>query len=110
MSVKVTLDVKVLRDYIANTGGKFTKFVKDGVEYGIYQEMGTSRMSAQPFMVPAVEAVRGGFEKAFMNQLKNDQVEAVVLKTAHDVERIAKQMAPVDTGALKNSIGVSDDA
>ena len=27
----------------------------DGVDYGIYQEMGTSRMSAHPFMRPAVE-------------------------------------------------------
>ena len=32
--------------------------VSDGVEYGIYQELGTSKMRAQPFMVPAVEAVR----------------------------------------------------
>ena len=32
--------------------------VSDGVEYGIYQELGTSKMSAQPFMVPAVESIR----------------------------------------------------
>jgi len=31
--------------------------VQDGVEYGIYQELGTSRMAAQPFMVPAAEMV-----------------------------------------------------
>lgn len=30
--------------------------VQDGVEYGIFQELGTSRMAAQPFLVPAVEA------------------------------------------------------
>ena len=33
-------------------------YVEDGVLYGIYQELGTSRMSKQPFMVPAIERVR----------------------------------------------------
>lgn len=32
-------------------------WVADGVEYGIYQELGTSRMAAHPFMVPAVDQV-----------------------------------------------------
>jgi len=32
-------------------------WVADGVEYGIYQELGTHKMRAQPFMVPAVEKV-----------------------------------------------------
>ena len=40
--------------------------VGDGVEYGIYQEMGTSRMAAQPFLIPAVEAVR----QMFVNKWK----------------------------------------
>ena len=31
--------------------------ISDGVEYGIYQELGTSRMAAQPFMVPAISIV-----------------------------------------------------
>lgn len=36
---------------------------------------------------------------------------AVVLdKTAADIEATAKQLAPVDTGALKNSIGWEHDA
>ena len=34
------------------------------------------------------------------------KVQAVIAKTAHDVEGTAKQMAPVDTGALRGSIGV----
>lgn len=33
-------------------------WVADGVEYGIFQELGTSKMSAQPFLVPAVEQAR----------------------------------------------------
>lgn len=38
--------------------GEFTRWVADAVEYGIYQELGTSRMAAQPIMSPAVEWVR----------------------------------------------------
>lgn len=38
----------------ASRAGNLLWWVGDGVEYGIYQELGTSRMRAQPFMVPAV--------------------------------------------------------
>lgn len=31
--------------------------VQDGVKYGIYQELGTYKMAAQPFLIPAVEKV-----------------------------------------------------
>lgn len=33
--------------------GALTQWVADGVEYGIFQEYGTSRMAAHPFMTPA---------------------------------------------------------
>lgn len=39
--------------------------VSDGVEYGIMQEFGTSKMAAQPFMLPAIEAWRERFLNAF---------------------------------------------
>ena len=39
--------------------------VQDGVEYGIYQELGTSRMSKHPFMVPAIERVRKTLSEKF---------------------------------------------
>jgi HK97 gp10 family phage protein len=39
-------------------GSPLRWWVHDGVEYGIFQELGTSKMGAQPFLVPAVEAVR----------------------------------------------------
>ena len=35
--------------------GEGVYWVSDGVEYGIYQELGTRFMAAQPFMVPAFE-------------------------------------------------------
>jgi HK97 gp10 family phage protein len=37
--------------------------VQDGVDYGIYLEVGTSRMSKRPFMVPAVETTRKYIDK-----------------------------------------------
>ena len=49
-----------------------TYWVQDGVEYGLYQELGTSKgLAAHPFMVPAtenavrdlIEAVKKAYEK-----------------------------------------------
>ena len=36
---------------------RFLRWVSDAVEYGIYNELGTWKMPARPFMVPAVERV-----------------------------------------------------
>jgi len=78
-------------------------------EYGVENGFGRGiRIPAHPFMRPAVEAVRGQFNKAMRAALGTDKAQAVVDKTAFDVERGAKQRAPVDTGALKNSIHVVD--
>jgi hypothetical protein len=108
---KITLrvnDSELVR-LIQKTKGKGpVRVVADGVEYGLYQEMGTSRIPAHSFMRPAVEAVRAGFTQAMKGALTMDQVTAVVDKAAFDIERGAKQNAPVDTGALKNSIHVVD--
>ena len=38
--------------------GKLLWWVSDACDYGIYQEMGTYKMRAHPFMVPAVEKVQ----------------------------------------------------
>jgi len=106
-SITITVDDRELRRLIANTGGPaVTAIVADGVEYGIYQEFGTVKMGAQPFMSPAVEAVRPGWDAAFKNQLTNAQVSAIVRKAAFDIERGAKERAPTDTHALQNSIHV----
>lgn len=43
-----------------------TWIIRDGVQYGIFNEMGTVKMPARPFLVPAVEAERSrGFVDAF---------------------------------------------
>ena len=41
-----------------------TAYVAVGAEYGIYVEMGTSKMGAQPYLIPAAEAVRPAFIEA----------------------------------------------
>jgi len=105
-SITITVDDRELQRLIRETGDEVMYIVADGVNYGIHQEFGTVKMAAHPFMVPALENVRPGFAQAFQNKLTNTQVDQVCKKTAFDVESIAKQMAPVDTGALKNSIHV----
>ena len=106
MSITITVDDRELQRLIRETGDEVLYIVADGVNYGIHQEFGTHKMAAHPFFVPAIENVRPGFAAAFQNKLTNTQVDLVCKKTAFDVEGIAKQMAPVDTGALKNSIHV----
>ena len=114
--ITLTLDDSKLRKMIAETAGNIRpKVVADGVEYGIYQEYGVEngfgrgiRIPAHPFMRPAVEAVRRQFNEAMRAALGTGKAQAVVDKTAFDVERGAKQKAPVDTGALRASIGVHD--
>jgi len=45
-------------------------WVHDGVEYGVYQELGTYKMAAQPFMVPAVEQVAKNIGDLFKDLFK----------------------------------------
>ena len=62
------VDTTALRNSIvaeSKMKGEMTFIVQDGVNYGIWQEFGTSRMAAQPFLIPAVEAWRDKFYAAF---------------------------------------------
>ena len=82
---------------------------------GLYQEMGYTHyksgkpVAAHPFMSPAVEAVRGSFEKSFDGIDSLTMIETLVDKAAFDIESGAKMGAPVDTGALRSSINVTPD-
>uniref|UniRef100_A0A6H1ZDD2 Putative tail protein n=1 Tax=viral metagenome TaxID=1070528 RepID=A0A6H1ZDD2_9ZZZZ len=108
MSVSVTMNDKRLRELIKNIPtGEVVRVLHDGVNYGIYQEFGTSRMAAHPFITPAIEHIRPAFEKG-LKQIKNlEMAEDFVDKLAHDAEAVAKASAPFLTGALRNSIKVS---
>jgi HK97 gp10 family phage protein len=53
------VDTGALRNSIETTEGNgISAIVRDGVEYGKYQEFGTMKMPAQPFMIPAIEKNR----------------------------------------------------
>lgn len=46
------------------TNDPLTMEVVVGAQYGIYQEFGTVKMAAHPYLIPAVEVVRPGFQSA----------------------------------------------
>jgi hypothetical protein len=50
--------------------GAFARVVADGVEYGIYQEDGTSSRGARPCGTPALEAERRPFLEAWKELLR----------------------------------------
>ena len=58
--VRAPVDTSALRNSInTEKKGVMLYHVQDAVEYGIFQEYGTSKMSAQPFMIPAAEHAAG---------------------------------------------------
>ena len=70
------VDTGALKNSIhAEQKGPLLWWVADGVEYGIFQELGHHTKSgsfvpAQPFMVPAVEWVRPQFQKSWRELCK----------------------------------------
>jgi hypothetical protein len=108
--------VKLIADLARQ--GTPTRIVADGVEYGIFLEMGTVRMKqAYPTLTPAVESNRDALEKG-MQQAGGDltRVTTVVDKVAFDVlgkwQENIRQMPVgdhiglIDTGAMINSTHV----
>jgi HK97 gp10 family phage protein len=49
---------------------ELTYRLQDGVEYGVFQELGTSKMTARPFLKPAIEEFRQKFLNAFKELFK----------------------------------------
>jgi hypothetical protein len=109
ITVQVAVNRAELDRLIAGCKGAPERIVHDGKEYGIYQEFGTRKMRAHPFMTPAAETVRPAFERGLGDIDNLATMDAYVDKIAHDVEAYAKHFAPVDTGALRASIEVSGD-
>ena len=67
------VDTGALRNSITSESqmtGEMTFTVQDGVEYGQFVELGTSRMAAQPFLIPALEAWSQRFTDAFAELFK----------------------------------------
>lgn len=51
--------------FTAIENGGLTAYVGPTVEYAVYQELGTRKMKAHPFLVPALESVREAFLAAW---------------------------------------------
>lgn len=75
--------------------------VGPSVEYAAYVEFGTSKMDAQPYLLPAAREV-GRNPTAHINNPQSG--DDLVRQIAFAIERKASENAPVDTGALKASI------
>lgn len=61
----VAVDTGNLKNSIqAHELGSFSWEVGTSVHYGPYQEYGTSKMAAHPYLIPAAEAVRPSFIQA----------------------------------------------
>ena len=64
------VDTGNLRNSITHEVEKKEARVGTNVSYGIYQELGTSKMAAQPFLNPALEQNKGNIRKIFADALK----------------------------------------
>lgn len=54
---RAPVDTGALRDSIVAEKDEITEFkyiIHDGVEYGVFQELGTSKIKAQPFLRPSL--------------------------------------------------------
>lgn len=83
------------------TGGSAKWVVGTNVEYAVYVEFGTSRLAAQPYLRPAAE---NAVAKADAFATQANSTDEFVELLALQVEREAKEFAPVDTGNLRASI------
>ena len=48
---------------------RFMVSIQDNVNYGIFQELGTSKMAAQPFMRPALEKNLGKIKSIILKEI-----------------------------------------
>lgn len=84
-----------------NLEGDVVYAVGTPLEYGIYQEIGTSFHAPQPYLRPAVNDAQGRLDGVIEQE---DDLETAMEVLAKFVKGRAKTYAPVDTGDLQNSI------
>lgn len=75
--------------------------VGTNVEYAAFVEFGTSKMEAQPYLLPAARRVGRSPGRYLDNP---SSTSAFVRQLALAIEREAAERAPVDTGQLQASI------
>lgn len=86
-----------------------TWIISDGVDYGVYHELGTTRIHARPFLVPAFESKTRALGRALGQAIERGvSLAAVMSKTAFDVQKETQanitEKHIFDTGNLFNSI------
>ncbi|WP_394743357.1 HK97-gp10 family putative phage morphogenesis protein [Natronococcus roseus] len=84
--------------------GSVVYTVGSSAEYSVYVEFGTSTQGAQPYLRPAVQRVQSRLASIASEAAG---IEEFVKVAAHEIERIAKEEVPVDTGNLRASIRVN---
>lgn len=93
--------LKALENLSIQVGDDAVYVVGTNVEYAVYVEFGTSSQSAQKYLRPAARNASrniGSIAKG------HSSTEAVVKAVALEIEKEARELVPVDTGNLKNSI------
>jgi len=106
-NVTVMIDMARLEQLMRKIPDKAVRILHDGTDYGKYQELGTTKMAAHPFMTPAAEAVRQPFLDGLKVLRNIEDIDTFTDKVAYDALGIAQTYVAVDTGRLKNSLAVS---
>jgi len=89
--------------------GKGRARIGTNVEYGPYVELGTSRMRAQPYLRPALdakrsEAIREVADVLALNLTGGLRIKAALHAGGLLIQNEAKILVPVDTHTLQSSI------
>lgn len=71
------------------------------VEYAPFVELGTSRQEAQPYLFRAARQVNRSFDRF---AAEHQSMVGLVKRLALEIEALAKQFVPVQTGNLRGSI------
>lgn len=107
--------IDTLEDIAMQWNGDTLYVAGPTVKYAIYQEEGTSKMEARPFMKPAAERVQadvlGHAERMAGSQnidISNEEglLRAVALAVQNEGKRIADRKGIRDTGTLIASISI----
>jgi DUF1365 family protein len=103
--IGLTSAVRMIKNVRDTYGRRVGYVVGVGANYGAYVEFGTSKMRAQPYLMPATGYVmRTKFD---VLQAKANSTDDLVRLIALEIEGEAKRRAPVDTGNLMNSISAA---
>ena len=102
MSISGVLNVTEMFDGAVEMYTDSSVFVVGtNVEYSVYVEFGTSKMEAQPYLRPAIEAAVRDADRLFET---SGDIEEFKRKLALTIEAEAKNRVPVKTTNLKGSI------